>query len=98
MKGLFAALHRVLGIGVADVTDRQNISEELANTVRQMIVDGIIPAGSRINEVHLARDLGVSRTPLREAIARLMRENAVVAVPRVGVAPLVGKCCLLAKR
>jgi DNA-binding GntR family transcriptional regulator len=64
--------------------DRQNISEELANTIRQMIVDGVIAPGSRINEVHLARDLGVSRTPLREAIARLVREDALVTVPRVG--------------
>lgn len=49
-----------------------------------MIVDGEIAAGSRINEVHLARDLGVSRTPLREAIARLIREDTLVAFPRVG--------------
>ena len=64
--------------------DRHNISEELANTIRQMIVGGVIAPGSRINEVHLARDLGVSRTPLREAIARLVREDALVTVPRVG--------------
>ena len=64
--------------------DRRNISEELANTIRKLIVDGRIPAGSRINEVHLARDLGVSRTPLREAIARLEREDTLVVVPRVG--------------
>lgn len=64
--------------------DRRNISEDVANTIRQMIVDGEIPAGSRINEVHLARDLGVSRTPLREAIARLIREETLVSVPRVG--------------
>jgi len=63
---------------------RQNISEELANRIRQMIVDGIIPEDSRINEVHLARELGVSRTPLREAIARLIREDALTSVPRVG--------------
>lgn len=49
-----------------------------------MIVDGQLAAGSRINEVHLARDLAVSRTPLREAIARLIREDTLVAVPRVG--------------
>jgi DNA-binding GntR family transcriptional regulator len=60
------------------------MSEQLANIVRQMIVDGVIPAGSRINEVHLARDLGVSRTPLREAIARLVREDTLATVPRVG--------------
>lgn len=63
---------------------RQNISEEVANRIRQMIVDGEIAAGSRINEVHLARELGVSRTPLREAIARLVREDTLVAVPRIG--------------
>jgi DNA-binding GntR family transcriptional regulator len=64
--------------------DRPNLSEELANTIRGMIADGEIPAGSRINEVHLARDLGVSRTPLREAIARLVREDTLVNIPRVG--------------
>jgi len=60
------------------------MSEELANTIRKMIVDGLIPAGARINEVHLARDLGVSRTPLREAVARLVREETLVSVPRIG--------------
>jgi DNA-binding GntR family transcriptional regulator len=63
---------------------RQNISDELANWIRKMIVTGEFAAGSRINEVHLSRDLGVSRTPLREAIARLLREDTLVAVPRIG--------------
>lgn len=63
---------------------RANISEEVANKIRQMVVDGTIPAGSRLNEVHLARELQVSRTPLREAIAGLVREQTLVAVPRVG--------------
>ena len=64
--------------------DRQNISDELADRIREMIVDGIIPDDSRVNEVHLARDLGVSRTPVREAIARLIREGTLTSVPRVG--------------
>lgn len=64
--------------------NRQNISEELTNAIRKMIIDGIIAPGSRINEVHLARDLGVSRTPLREAIARLVREGTLAIVPRIG--------------
>jgi DNA-binding GntR family transcriptional regulator len=63
---------------------RQNLSEELANRVRQMVVDGILPAGARINEVHLARELGVSRTPLREAVARLVREGTLISAPRIG--------------
>jgi DNA-binding GntR family transcriptional regulator len=64
--------------------ERPNISDELANVIREMVVDGALPAGSRINEVHLARELGVSRTPLREAIAGLVREDTLMAVPRVG--------------
>lgn len=49
-----------------------------------MIVDGALEPGSRINEVHLARELGVSRTPLREGIAQLVREETLVGVPRIG--------------
>ena len=49
-----------------------------------MIVRGEIAGGSRINEVQLSRELGVSRTPLREAIASLVREQTLVTVPRVG--------------
>ena len=64
--------------------ERVNISEEVANAIRRMIVDGRLPPATRLNEVHLARDLGVSRTPLREAIACLAREEALVIVPRVG--------------
>jgi DNA-binding GntR family transcriptional regulator len=47
--------------------DRANISDAVQAAVRRMIVDGLLPEGERINEVHLARELGVSRTPLREA-------------------------------
>src|ERR1041384_4301230 len=70
--------------------DRPNISGTLADTVRQMIVDGRLPAGSRVNEVHLSRALGVSRTPLREALMRLTTEGALTVKPRLGfhVTPL----------
>ena len=55
-----------------------------------MILDGALPAGERINEVHLAARLGVSRTPLREALMGLAAEGAVTSVPRLGfyVVPL----------
>src|SRR5436853_385060 len=66
------------------VAPRGNISEELADRLRNMIVDGGLAAGERINEVHLALRLGVSRTPLREALARLAREGTLASVPRIG--------------
>jgi DNA-binding GntR family transcriptional regulator len=63
---------------------RRNLSEDLASLIREMIFDGRLPAGERINEVHLAASLGVSRTPLREALAGLVAEAALTSVPRQG--------------
>ena len=61
-----------------------NISDSVALEVRNMIVDGRLPAGERINEVHLAQLLGVSRTPLREALHHLAHEGALSSAPRIG--------------
>ena len=63
---------------------RDNISDSVAAAVRDMIVDGRLPAGERINEVHLSAQLGVSRTPLREALAKLVQEGALRSIPRIG--------------
>ena len=63
-----------------------SISDALQAAVRKMIVDGQLPAGQRINEVHLSQALGVSRTPLREALNRLSQEGALISTPRIGYA------------
>jgi len=55
-----------------------------ADAVRAMIIDGRLADGARINEVHLSAELGVSRTPLREALSRLVSEGALTARPRLG--------------
>jgi DNA-binding GntR family transcriptional regulator len=49
-----------------------------------MIVDGRLPEGERVNEVRLAESLGVSRTPLREALRGLASEGALSSVPARG--------------
>lgn len=64
--------------------ERGNISEAAADAVRAMIVDGRLGAGDRINEVRLAESLGVSRTPLREALSGMVAEGALIARPRLG--------------
>jgi DNA-binding GntR family transcriptional regulator len=61
-----------------------NLSHALARAVRDRILSGQIPAGERINEVHLAKELEVSRTPLREALTRLAGEDFLEMKPRVG--------------
>ncbi len=64
--------------------ERPNLSHDLAEHVRDLILDGTLPPGDRVNEVHLSAQLGVSRTPLREALMRLVSEGAVTVVPRIG--------------
>jgi len=73
-------------MNMVNLVARQNVSEVVAAAVRAMIVDGRLAAGERINEVHLARALGVSRTPLREALSRLVSEGALSATPAIGFA------------
>src|SRR2546426_36104 len=66
------------------VIERVSTTGAVADRVRTMIADGVLAAGERINEVHLSRELGVSRTPLREALARLVPEGAVGHAPHIG--------------
>lgn len=63
---------------------RGNLSEALVPLIRERIVDGTLPAGSRINEVRLSEKMGVTRTPLREALTLLAAEGALTKVPRRG--------------
>jgi len=63
---------------------RPNLSESIATAFRQRIVQGRIAPGVRINEVHLAAELGVSRTPLREALMSLVAEGSLHVEPRRG--------------
>jgi DNA-binding GntR family transcriptional regulator len=53
--------------------------------IREMILDGKLPPGERLNEVHLSQALGISRGPVREAIQRLASEGLVEAVTHRGV-------------
>ena len=46
--------------------------------------DGSLPPGSRLDYKHLAKELGVSTTPVREAVAQLASEGIVDLVPRLG--------------
>lgn len=54
------------------------------NTLRQAILRGELSPGERLLEIHLANKLGVSRTPIREAIRKLELEGLVIMVPRKG--------------
>ena len=54
------------------------------NTLRDAILKGEIAPGERLMEIHLAEKLGVSRTPIREAIRMLEQEGLAITIPRKG--------------
>ena len=54
------------------------------NTLRQAILRGELKPGERLMEIQLANKLGVSRTPVREAIRKLELEGLVLMIPRKG--------------
>ena len=54
------------------------------NTLRRAILTGELRPGERLMEIHLANRLGVSRTPIREAIRKLELEGLVTMIPRRG--------------
>lgn len=69
---------------------QQNMDEYLPlrdvvfKTLRQAILTGELKPGERLMEIHLADRLGVSRTPIREAIRKLELEGLVTMIPRRG--------------
>lgn len=51
--------------------------QDAYTTIRERIITGVYPMGERLGEVELATDLGVSRTPVREALRRLSADGLV---------------------
>ncbi len=62
----------------------QPLREVVCESLREAIRRGILKPGERIMEIQLAEELGVSRTPVREAIRKLELEGYVVMMPRRG--------------
>ena len=60
------------------------LREVAFNTLREAILKGELKPGERLMEVQLAQKLGVSRTPIREAIRKLELEGMAVTMPRRG--------------
>ena len=67
-----------------NVNEYLPLRDVVFNTLRQAILKGELEPGERLLEVQLADRLGVSRTPIREAIRKLELEGLVKMVPRKG--------------
>jgi DNA-binding GntR family transcriptional regulator len=63
---------------------RMTTPDGVYRTLRAAILDGTVPPGGQLREAHIAADLGISRSPLREALTKLEEEGLVVKIPYRG--------------
>ncbi len=66
------------------VFEHKQLWESIADQLRDEILDGRLPAGSRLLETELAERFGVSRGPVRDALNELARQGLAVDLPRRG--------------
>ncbi|MDN5854782.1 MAG: GntR family transcriptional regulator [Actinomycetia bacterium] len=64
---------------------RESTPSIIAAKLRDAIRDGELPAGAQLGEADLARQLGVSRGPLREGMQRLTQEGLLISIPNRGL-------------
>ncbi len=66
------------------INEYMPLRDVVFHTLRQAILKGEMEPGERLMEIQLAKKLGVSRTPIREAIRKLELEGLVIMIPRKG--------------
>lgn len=71
-------------LGMIQMDSHKPLRDIVFETLREAILEGKLTPGERVMEVQLAEQLGVSRTPVREAIRKLELEGLLVMVPRKG--------------
>ena len=67
-----------------DIQNHKPLREMVYEELKMQILKGSIIPGTRMMEVELAEEMGVSRTPIREAIRKLEKEGLVTIEPRRG--------------
>jgi DNA-binding GntR family transcriptional regulator len=67
------------------IIQKEKLSNQVYNVLREMIIDHRFQPGSRLNVEQLARELAVSRTPVWEAVGRLEQEGLLENIPNRGV-------------
>ena len=64
---------------------RSSLPQAAADRLRTLITEGVLAPGTRLNERELSEQLGVSRTPLREAFRMLAGDGLLIQLPNRGV-------------
>lgn len=72
-------------IKFTDMNQYKTLNDIVFEGIRKAVIKGILPVGERINEKEYAERMNISRTPIREALNRLEKEDLVEYIPRYGV-------------
>jgi DNA-binding GntR family transcriptional regulator len=72
--------------GGIQVSKRKSLREEVYDSLRRSILHGKLKAGQRLIEEQLAHQIGISRTPVREAFHKLEKDDLVIRLPKGGFA------------
>src|SRR4030066_1743714 len=72
--------------GGIQVSKKKSLREEVYDSLRKSIIHGKLKAGQRLIEEQLAHQVGISRTPVREAFHKLERDDLVARLPKGGFA------------
>ncbi len=68
----------------ARAVEVRSVADHVERALRERILEGVLEPGSRLHQEALADELGVSRTPLREALGRLAADGLVEVLPNRG--------------
>lgn len=71
-------------LAVAPLPDQRTLAGPIAERLRELIIEGDLKPGARLNERLLCESLHVSRTPLREALRRLAHDGLVTLIENRG--------------
>jgi DNA-binding GntR family transcriptional regulator len=78
------AISEMIALDEVAPIHRRTLHDELVTRIRDMIIEGHLAPGQRVHEGQLGQALGVSRTPLREALKFLASEGLIDLVPGRG--------------
>lgn len=81
---IFLVLARGLCVSQEVFIESKPLREKIADKIRSDIIKGVYKNGERLVEPKLAKNLGISRTPIREALRQLESEGFIEIVPRRG--------------
>ena len=73
-------------LGGIRVSKKKSLREEVYESLKRSILHGKLKAGQRLIEEQLAHQVGISRTPVREAFHKLERDDLVTRLPKGGFA------------